>query len=123
MQTSSQRAKSEEELELLKELLARRESSQSLLKFIEYLGLCPTPSAHHRLLIEKLELIVSGELKRLMVWMPPGSAKSTYASILFPPFYMGRHPSASILGVSNTTELAERFSRRARNIVSGPRLL
>ena len=40
--------------------------------------------------------------------------------ILFPPFYMGRHPSASILGVSNTTELAERFSRRARNIVASP---
>ena len=121
MQTNSQRAKSDEELKLLKELLARREASTSLLKFIEYLALCPTPSAHHRLLIEKLEQIVSGELKRLMVWMPPGSAKSTYASILFPPYYMGRNPSASILGVSNTTELAERFSRRARNIVSGPR--
>ena len=109
------------ELQLLKEKRARVSSQTSLLAFIEYLGLCPTPSAHHRLLIEKLELIVSGELKRLMVWMPPGSAKSTYASILFPPYYMGRHPSASILGVSNTTELAERFSRRARNIVSGPR--
>ena len=56
-----------------------------------------------------------------MVWMPPGSAKSTYASVLFPPYYMGRNPSASILGVSNTTELAERFSRRARNLVSSAR--
>jgi predicted phage terminase large subunit-like protein len=105
----------------LKELLARKQASQSLQKYIEYLAICPAPSRHHRLLIEKLELIVSGELKRLMVWMPPGSAKSTYASILFPPYYMGRNPTASILGVSNTTELAERFSRRARNIVSSPR--
>jgi predicted phage terminase large subunit-like protein len=61
--------------------------------------------------------VVSGAISRLMVWMPPGSAKSTYASVLFPPYYMGRHPSTPILGVSNTTELAERFSRRARNIV------
>jgi predicted phage terminase large subunit-like protein len=53
-----------------------------------------------------------------MVWMPPGSAKSTYTSVLFPPYFMGRHPTTPILGVSNTTELAERFSRRARNIVS-----
>ena len=56
-----------------------------------------------------------------MVWMPPGSAKSTYASVLFPPYYMGRHPTTPILGVSNTTELAERFSRRARNLVGSPR--
>lgn len=31
---------------------------------------------------------------------------------------MGRNPKKPILGVSNTTELAERFSRRARNLVS-----
>jgi predicted phage terminase large subunit-like protein len=56
-----------------------------------------------------------------MVWMPPGSAKSTYGSVLFPPWYMGRHPQEPILGISNATELAELFSRRARNIVNGQR--
>ena len=55
-----------------------------------------------------------------MVWMPPGSAKSTYTSVLFPPWYMGRNPSIPVIGVSNTTELAERFSRRARNITADP---
>jgi predicted phage terminase large subunit-like protein len=34
---------------------------------------------------------------------------------------MGRHPEATLLGVSNATTLAERFSRRARNIVSSER--
>lgn len=119
-QTSAQK-NSLEELKLLKELLARRQASSSLLSFIEYLAVCPTPSAHHRLLIEHLEAVARGELQRLMVWMPPGSAKSTYASVLFPPYYMGRHPTTPILGVSNTTELAERFSRRARNLVSSQR--
>jgi predicted phage terminase large subunit-like protein len=70
------------------------------------------------LLIQHLEAVTRGEIPRLMVWMPPGSAKSTYTSVLFPPYYMGRHPTTPILGVSNTTELAERFSRRARNLVS-----
>lgn len=56
-----------------------------------------------------------------MVLMPPGSAKSTYASVLFPPWFIGRNPQSAVLGVSNTTELAERFSRRARNIVALPR--
>jgi predicted phage terminase large subunit-like protein len=53
-----------------------------------------------------------------MVLMPPGSAKSTYASVLFPPWFMGRNPEAAVLAISNRTELAERFSRRSRNLVS-----
>lgn len=120
MQTSTP-TNSSEELALLKELLARKQAATSLAKYIDYLGLCPPPSRHHKLLIEKLEGVVCGAIPRLMVWMPPGSAKSTYASVLFPPYYMGRHPTASVLGVSNTTELAERFSRRARNIVASSR--
>jgi predicted phage terminase large subunit-like protein len=53
-----------------------------------------------------------------MVWMPPGSAKSTYTSKLFPGYFMGRHPEAIILGISNNDELAEDFSRYARDVVA-----
>lgn len=70
--------------------------------------------------MQELEAVERGDVQRLMVLMPPGSAKSTYTSILFPPWFMGRNPQMSVLGVSNTTELAERFSRRVRNIVSMP---
>jgi predicted phage terminase large subunit-like protein len=66
----------------------------------------------------ELEAVERGEVERLMVLMPPGSAKSTYASVLFPPWFMGRNPQMGILGVSNTQDLAERFSRRVRNIVA-----
>ena len=67
----------------------------------------------------ELEAVERGETMRLMVLMPPGSAKSTYASVLFPPWFLGRNQQSAILGVSNTTDLAERFSRRVRNIVAG----
>lgn len=77
-----------------------------------------TPAAHHLLLIEHLEALERGDIDKLMIWMPPGSAKSTYTSVLFPPWFMGRNRTIPVLGVSNTTELAERFSRRARNLVS-----
>lgn len=50
--------------------------------------------------------------------MPPGSAKSTYASILFPPWFLQREPQASILAASHTIELAEKWGRRVRNLVS-----
>lgn len=49
--------------------------------------------------------------------MPPGSAKSTYGSILFSPWLMSRRPSWGVLAASHTTELAEKWGRRVRNLV------
>jgi hypothetical protein len=54
-----------------------------------------TPARHHRLLMDELEMVSTGETDRLMVLMPPGSAKSTYTSILFPAWYFTRHPRAA----------------------------
>jgi predicted phage terminase large subunit-like protein len=102
------------------ELLKRRAARRSLTSFIEYLDLGYVPATHHRLLIEHLEAVERGEISRLMIWMPPGSAKSTYVSVLFPPWFMGRHPEEPLVGVSNTTDLAERFSRRVSNIAASP---
>lgn len=100
--------------------MRRRQARNSLTTYIDYLDLGFAPAAHHRLLIGHLEALERSEIRRLMVLMPPGSAKSTYGSVLFPPWAMGRSPGLAVLGVSNTTTLAERFSRRARNIVESP---
>lgn len=53
-----------------------------------------------------------------MVLMPPGSAKTTYASLLFPIWWFGQHPNSSIIATSHTASLAEDFGRQARDIVS-----
>ena len=74
------------------------------------------PAAHHRLLLGALTDIAAGRTDRLMVLMPPGSAKSTYASMLFPPWFLARHPRAEIIATSHTAELAENFGRRARDL-------
>jgi predicted phage terminase large subunit-like protein len=81
------------------------------------------PAAHHRLLISKLQLLNDGLITRLAIFCPPGAAKSTYASILFPPFYLANHPDAAILGCAHTTKLAERWGRRARNLIQDNELL
>jgi len=62
------------------ELLARRRARESLADYVEYLDLGFAPAAHHRLLIAALEEVERGECPRLMLFLPPGSAKSTYAS-------------------------------------------
>jgi predicted phage terminase large subunit-like protein len=70
------------------------------------------------MLIEALEAVEAGDITKLAVFMPPGSAKSTYVSILFPPWLMQRQPKVNLLAASHTTELAEKWGRRVRNLVN-----
>ncbi len=50
--------------------------------------------------------------------MPPGAAKSTYASILYAPWHLAQNPRANIIAASHTAELAEKFGRRVRNLIA-----
>jgi predicted phage terminase large subunit-like protein len=96
----------------------RQAARNSFSRYISIIAPDIVPALHHQLLIHTLERVARGELKRAMFFLPPGSAKSTYASILFPPWYMGRNPTHSVILASHARELAERFGRRVRNTVS-----
>jgi len=76
------------------------------------------PARHHRLLIEKLEDVAAGKIRRLLFVLPPGSAKSSYASILFPPWYLAQKRGLSILSCSHSADLVCGFGRRCRNLIS-----
>jgi predicted phage terminase large subunit-like protein len=75
------------------------------------------PALHHRKLMENLDAISCGDIDRLMVLMPPGSAKSTYVSVLFPAWYLSRHPRAALIMTCHTDSLASHFGRRTRALV------
>lgn len=75
------------------------------------------PAAHHLLLLQNLQRLSHDDIDRLMVLMPPGSAKSTYASVLFPAWWFTQHPRSSVIGASHTAALAALFSRRIRDTV------
>ena len=102
-------------------VLQRRKARQSFTDYCEYIEPDEPPAAHHRKLCEKLQDIEDGKLNNLMVFMPPGSAKSTYGSVRFPTHYLGRFPNKDLIQASNTAELAARFGRKARNIVDSKR--
>jgi hypothetical protein len=102
--------------EAAKELLRRRAIRRSFTDWCRFCGF--EPARHHQLLIDKLEAVAKGEIDRLMVFMPPGSAKSTYASVLFPPWLLAQDPTRTIIAASHTAELAERFGRRVRNLIA-----
>jgi predicted phage terminase large subunit-like protein len=96
-------------------LLQRRKARASLTEWARHCGFEPAP--HHRLLIDRLEKVSRGEIDRLLICMPPGAAKSTYTSILFPGWFLANHPGASVIAASHTTELSERWGRRVRNLI------
>lgn len=76
-------------------------------------------AAHHHLWIRQLERIERGEITRLMGFMPPGAAKSTYAVDLFTPWFMGRAPDRSVILATYGSDLARRRGRKARAIARG----
>ena len=92
----------------------------SLTNWAEYVlrPLNQRPAPHHRLLLDLLERVVVGDIDRLLVLMPPGSAKSTYSSTLFPAWWFRHHPGSSVIAASHTAELSEHFGRRLRNLVA-----
>jgi predicted phage terminase large subunit-like protein len=52
-----------------------------------------------------------------MILMPPGSAKSTYGSIIFPAWWFTQHPRTSIISASHSLQLAEHFSHRVKRLI------
>lgn len=75
------------------------------------------PAKHHRYLIRGLERVAAGKCPRLMVFMPPGSAKSSYASQIFPAWMFQRRPGIRIVGASHTSPLAMDFSAMIQQLV------
>jgi predicted phage terminase large subunit-like protein len=103
-------------------LLNRRQARTSMAAWARVNGF--EPARHHLFLIDKLEKVVRGEIRRLAIFMPPGSAKSTYSSDLFPPWFLAQRPQSNILTASHSADLAAMFGRRARNrIVDNPNVL
>ena len=72
---------------------------------------------HHKTIADKFERIAKGELKRLIINMPPRHTKSEFGSYLFPAWMMGRRPTMKIIQATHTTELAVNFGRKVKNLL------
>lgn len=73
--------------------------------------------AHHALLMAKLEEVDAGTIPNLMVFMPPGSAKSTYVDVVFVPWFMARRARRHVILASYASDIARKQGRRARQLI------
>lgn len=69
---------------------------------------------HVDVLVDRLQAVADGQVKRLMIFLPPRHTKSLLASRLFPAYFLRRHPDQWVGLASYGAELAEGFSREAR---------
>src|SRR6187551_1273413 len=76
------------------ELLKRRSIRNNLTEWARHKGFEPAP--HHQLFIREIEAFLRSEDEVLLLFAPPGSAKSTYVSILLPSWYLAANPTHSI---------------------------
>jgi predicted phage terminase large subunit-like protein len=72
------------------------------------------------LLVDRLERVRRGEIKRLIINLPPRSLKSHTASVAFVAWLLGHNPAAKIISASYAQELADKFARDCRNLMLSP---
>ena len=105
-------------LELRLAQIERVEKCQrSFLSFVKSMWPEFIVGKHHRIIADKLERIASGELRRLIINMPPRHTKSEFASFLFPAWMIGKNPNMKIIQATHTTELAVNFGRKTKNLI------
>jgi len=104
----------QERLDLLN---ARESCRDSFMEYIRHIWPGFIEGEHHRLIADKLTRVAKGELKRLIVNMPPRHTKSEFASIYFPSWMMGLKPDLKIMQTTHTADLSINFGRKVRNLM------
>ena len=108
-------------LGLLEELDAakkREACKDNYLTFVKEMWAAFIHGKHHEIMADAFERVARGELKRLIINMPPRHTKSEFASYLLPAWFLGQYPDKKIIQTAHTAELAVGFGRKVRNLVN-----
>lgn len=75
------------------------------------------PNWHIDAIAHQLQRAASGEIDRLIITLPPRHLKSISASVAFPAWILGSDPSARVICVSYSNELAGKMARDCRSVI------
>lgn len=121
------------------ELLRRQRARDSLIEFARSIDIPGAPAIegteedelfkpiesaialHHRVIMEHVQWCIETEMGRLIILSAPGTAKSTYADVVAPPWAMGKWPGYRVILGSYASEIAVKQSRKARSVCRQPR--
>jgi len=104
-------------LEERDELETTTQAQKDFMTYVNYVWPSFIHGKHHVKMAQAFERVANGEIKRLIINMPPRHTKSEFASYLLPAWFLGRFPGKKIIQTSHTAELAVGFGRKVRNLV------
>jgi predicted phage terminase large subunit-like protein len=100
--------------------------AQDLIAFSEFAfgvvrpGLVFKPNWHLEAVAEKLSQVARGEVRRLIITLPPRNLKSLYASVCLPAWFLGHNPSERVVVVSYSDFLSRTHANDFRLLVKHP---
>jgi len=108
-----------EYLRMLEERAIRR-SRESLFDFTKYTMPNFDPIDFHRHYYNVLTRFASGEIKKLMVFMPPQHGKSEGSTRRLPAYILGKNPNTKIAVISYSAPKARKFNREIQRVIDTP---
>lgn len=113
-------------LDLIRREQERRAASASLYEFVRQSWPVVEPgvpfigSWHIELICEHLEAITSGDIRKLLINIPPRHSKSTIVSVMWPMWEWLVRPEEKFLCASYSGNLSIRDNLKARRLVQSP---
>ncbi len=96
----------------------RREKGRtSMLGFVRYTKGDYDAQWFHKLICAYLDKLERGEIKKLMIFIPPQHGKSQLSSRSFPAYVLGKNPKTKIAVCSYGGDLSMGFNRDCQNII------
>lgn len=77
-----------------------------------------TPNWHINAIAYQLNRVRRGEIRRLIITLPPRSLKSIICSVAFPAWLLGHDPSLRIMSLAYNQELAARYALEFRTLIT-----
>ena len=105
------------QLEQYERIAEQEKAKTNFMEFVHKVWPSFISGRHHAKMARAFERVARGELKRLIINMPPRHTKSEFASYLLPAWFLGNYPGKKVIQTSHTAELAVGFGRKVRNLV------
>lgn len=114
--------------EITLRVLDKLDAEDSLIHFVKVMWHCLEPGrqfVHGRAIeaiCEHLEAVSNGEIRKLLINVPPGCMKSLSTDVFYPAWEWGprNHPHLRFISASYSKDLTLRDNRRCRQLIADP---
>ena len=106
-------------IEIRKRLL-EMDAPRLFRQFIPFINPTYSRQWYHTLIADRCQALIEGEIRNLMIFVPPQHGKSEILSRNFPAWAFGYNPDLKIVGCSYSSDLAKQFSRSIQRIMDSP---